>query len=325
MNISLTQPLSRAFARMKRILFRPFHLETWLVIGFAAFLAGIFSGSGSGSSWRWNGRGKSATHEIEHGVERVRDVIATLNDHPIILVMIVAGLCVVGLLLLVLAWVSARSEFVFLDNVSTGRAAFLDPWRRFGKLGRSLFLWRAVFSFAWLPPLAIILLPFVGVIATALKGGSFEWPQFASLVFGFVLGGVLSLVLMWICMLMDDFVVPLMYRHDENATQAWSRFLGLLGRHPGEFLAYTVFLAVLYIAVGVGIVVVGLGTCCITFVLMIVPYVGSVVTLPIHVTARALGPEVLAQFGPEWTTLAPLATEEEDAPLPDAPPTPPIV
>ncbi len=325
MNISLTQPLARAYQRMKRMLFQPFHAETWFVLGFGAFLAKLFTGSSSGANW--NMRGKSATHEVEQGVDRLHDFARTLTEHPVLLVMLAIGLCAFGIVLLVLAWVSARAEFVLLDNVVHRRARFVEPWRRFGKLGRSLFLWRAGFSFAYVLPLAIIAMPFVGVLVTALKGGGFEWPQLAAMVLGIGIGGTLMLVLGWVCMLVDDFVVPLMYRHDENITQAWGRFLPLLGSHAGEFLAYTVFLVVLAIAVGLGIAIVGLGTCCILFVLMIVPYIGSVVLLPVHVTARALGPEYLAQFGPEWNVF-PAEPADDVAPTfaaPNDPPAPTIV
>jgi hypothetical protein len=51
------------------------------------------------------------------------------------------------------------------------------------------------------------------------------------------------------------------------------------------------------------VVAVGFATCCIGFLLMVTPYVGQVVLLPLHVAYRALGPEFLAQFGPEFEKL----------------------
>src|SRR5438132_4465763 len=44
--IEILKPLDEAFELMKKILFRPFDLKKWFVIGFAAFLAGHFAGIG---------------------------------------------------------------------------------------------------------------------------------------------------------------------------------------------------------------------------------------------------------------------------------------
>ena len=41
MQISFVEPLSRAWERMRRMLFSPFELGRWLVLGFSAWLAGL--------------------------------------------------------------------------------------------------------------------------------------------------------------------------------------------------------------------------------------------------------------------------------------------
>ena len=48
MQIRYLQPLSRAWDRTVAILFRPFEPVTWLVLAFAAWLAGLGSGGGTG-------------------------------------------------------------------------------------------------------------------------------------------------------------------------------------------------------------------------------------------------------------------------------------
>ena len=173
MNISYTEPLLRAWERMKGMLFRPFHIETWFVVGFSAFLAHMFSHTGSIANWNtgWRDRGHHAVDvQTEQAFDRVRDAALRLLDNPAVLAAIAAGLIVL-MVGLVLAWVSARAEFVFLDNVATRRAAFTEPWRRCGKLGRSLFLWRAAYSFAFIVPLAFMIVPFAGTIGTLLRSG----------------------------------------------------------------------------------------------------------------------------------------------------------
>jgi hypothetical protein len=83
-----------------------------------------------------------------------------------------------------------------------------------------------------------------------------------------------------------------------------------------------VFVLVLQIAVGFALGIVAICTCCLAAMVLGTPFVGSVLLLPITMTARALGPEYLAQFGPEWETLSPVAPA---APAPPASPVPPRV
>src|SRR5881398_673032 len=56
--IEIFKPFSEAFELMKKILFQPFDLKRWLVIGFAAFLAGLSGGfhSSFNPSSRWSSR-----------------------------------------------------------------------------------------------------------------------------------------------------------------------------------------------------------------------------------------------------------------------------
>ncbi len=44
--IEIFKPFGEAFELMKKILFQPFDLKKWLIIGFAAWLAGHFGGVG---------------------------------------------------------------------------------------------------------------------------------------------------------------------------------------------------------------------------------------------------------------------------------------
>jgi hypothetical protein len=324
-NISYTEPLSRAWNRMKRMLFRPFHIEAWFVLGASAFLANLFQHSGS--LFNWNG---GAWKPREHGVDiqssqqamdRVRETMMRVFEKPMVLAGIMMLLVFALVAGLVLAWVSARAEFVFLDCVATRRARFAAPWRRYGGLGRSLFLWRAAFSFTYLAPILAFGLPFTHTLITIFTTGTFSLPNIAAMVLGASIALLLLLVIGWFSMLMDAFVVPLMYRYEEGSRAAWRRFWPLLSRQGGHFLAYGVFYVVLLIVTSIGLVIAGLGTCCIGLVLMIIPYVGSVVLLPVHVTARGLGPEFLAQFGEEWTAFPPV--EPEDEPMIAPPPSPP--
>jgi hypothetical protein len=317
--ISYTTPLRRAWQRMQAMLFRPFHLEHWLVLGFAAFLSNLI-GQGGGlfggkSGWTSN---HDSSPRVAAAVEVARDKVLNFLQNPAVLVTIAVGLVFFAIVLLLMSWLSARARFVFLDEVASGRAEFLEPWHRTAKLGRSLFLFYAAFSFAWLVPLSVAGLTFRAQIVELASGTPLTLPSIGSVVFGAIVGGLLSLVLAFVSFLTREFVVPVMLLHDESAWSAWSRFGKLFGRRPGDFVAYTLFVMLVWTGVSVALVVAGVATCCIGLVLMMIPYVGSVLLLPVEVTAQAYPVEFLAQYGPEWDLFAARAPRSEE-PGPAAP------
>jgi len=108
-------------------------------------------------------------------------------------------------------------------------------------------------------------------------------------------------------MLLENFVIPVMYQNDLTTTQAWMRFLPLHNRRVFRFVLFAIWKFLLTIVAVIAIFVVGLGTCCIGFILMILPYIGAVVLLPMTVFFRSLGLEFLAQFGGEWDVLEELS------------------
>ena len=57
--IEIFKPFGEAFELMKKILFQPFDLRKWLVIGFAAFLASLSGGFASS----FNPLSRWSTHE----------------------------------------------------------------------------------------------------------------------------------------------------------------------------------------------------------------------------------------------------------------------
>ena len=56
----------------------------------------------------------------------------------------------------------------------------------------------------------------------------------------------------------------------------------------------------LYIFFIIVVVLTGVFTCCCGFLLVALPYIGSVVTLPIFYTFRAYSLEFFEQFGPDY-------------------------
>ncbi len=284
------EPLARGWERMKALLFRPFDLGRWFVIAFGAWLAGLGDGCGGGGTGGRVNVGhprdvREALHEIPHAWDRLA---AHLVWAPLVVFFIVLALVLIVLVL----WLSSRGKFVFLDNVVTGRAEVVRPWRAYGRRGDSLFLWRLGFLAVVL--LAVAALAVLVVLALAGPG--------ALRLLAMILASVVLLAVVaaaaYVKLFLDSFVVPIMYRYDLTATAAWAHFLPWLSANPWAFVAYGLFVLLLAIAVGGVVLAVGLLTCCIGLILVALPYVGTVILLPLLVTYRAFSLEFLGQLHP---------------------------
>jgi hypothetical protein len=314
MAVSYTLAVQHSWARMVRMLFRPFRLDTWLVLGFAAFLSEFLSHPPSA-------RGGWSMRETRPEVpESVRHVAAFLL-HPAWGAALVAIVAVLSIVLLLLIWLSCRGKFVFLDNVARERVAIVEPWKRFRRHGSSLFaFWLGMTLVAASIGLAIAL-PFLITVLQALQSGEVR-PVVTALLAASWLAMLAPFVLvtMFAFLLLEQFVVPIMYRDDLGVFAAWRRLFSLAGVHKLEFIGYALFFLVVSVALGVAVVIAGFATCCVGFILLVIPYVSSVVLLPIEVTLRGMGPDFLAQYGPEWSIYAKL---EMPPPAPAPPPAPP--
>jgi hypothetical protein len=290
MSISFVDPLSRAVERTRQTLFQPFDLVKWLVLGFSAWLAGLASGAGGGTGFSnldrrdWDHPGE-VLHDLGHTWDRLLDNVFLL---PLGLLLISLALAIVLLLL----WVSSRAKFIFLDNVVHDRAHIVEPWKRFQRLGNSLFLWRFGFIAACFLVLMAVALLVMAPAATLSINDAVRGLSFAGMLLGVLLVSVIAVVIAYILLLLENFVVPMMYRFDLGATEAWRAFLPWLRAYPGWFLLYGLFILLVAIP---AIFVLALLVCC-TCCIVALPYIGTVILLPVWVTYRVLGPEFLAQF-----------------------------
>lgn len=301
MNVSFVEPLRTAWQRMVRVLFRPFSLSKWFVLGFAAFLSeGLRHSGGGRSGFRRHGGG---IPDFSGALQRIAEFLR----HPVwgaVLLVVLSFACVAILLLL---WVNSRGRFIFLDDVVHERAAIVDPWRRFARLGNDLFVFTVVSLLLWGAAIVATILPVLPAILSAVA--SERWRDLLLLIVGGWLVLFVPLVLLMSCfyLYLSSFVVPLMYRHHVGPLDAWRRFLGLFAHHPFHFIGFALLYLVLSVVVFVAALTAGFGTCCVGFLLMATPYIGSVVMLPVEVFFRGLGPDFLAQFGPEHSVFAPPA------------------
>ncbi|MCU0644375.1 MAG: hypothetical protein MUC94_08930 [bacterium] len=297
MNINYFDALSRAWNRMVTALFRPFDLGKWFVVGFTAFLAGLMDGHGGGG----NGYRRRLGRHHDFGDVLAFPAIAWdwLMDHPGWFALIIVGVFFLIMIIIILTWLSSRGKFMFLDNVVHNRAKVTQPWHEFRKQGNSLFLWRLGFGLVILAAISLFIIQ-AFYIASDIYDDGFSARFIAPLIGLGLLFLLFILVIAFISAFLNNFVVPIMYKNQISTTQAWNRFLSLFSQRWGYFLLYGIFLLVLYILTVIAVITIGLMTCCIGILLLIIPYIGSVILLPISYTFAALGPEFLVQFGPEF-------------------------
>lgn len=320
MNVSYVEPLRLAWSRMTRMLFRAIRAGFWFKLGFAAFLSEYLS---------WGiGRGRLGGHVRPDSTPGVipADVFGGIIDflsNPFVTALVI-WIAICGLAAYVLiTWISSRGRFIFLDNVAHERAAIIEPWRRYGRIGNSLFVWRLVFNTIVLMIVGVIVAPFLAAIAALIHADSFRPTDlFVLLPLPFMLLPV-GIVAGYVHLCRISFIEPIMYRDDSGVLVAWKRFLALFARRPLPFLVYGLYSLGLLIVAFAMVFAFGIGTLTIGFFLLATPYIGSVVLLPLEVTARALGPEFLAQFGSEYVTLGvPMAPVTPPAAAPTSAPTP---
>jgi hypothetical protein len=191
-------------------------------------------------------------------------------------------------------------------------------------VANSLFRFDLLVSVLWV----LLLLVTAGVALTIampdIRERTFGTPAITAIV----LGGVLVLTLMigylLISAIAENFLIPLMYAQSQPVGAAWRVFrTRILPGHVGIIIAYFLLRGVLNVAAGVAI---GFATCLTCFIAAI-PYVGTVMFLPVFVFMRAYSLHFLAQFGAEYNVLADIATPPLAAfpvvfpqPLPPPPP-----
>jgi MFS family permease len=311
MNIEYFEPLSRAWNRMKLALFKPLDLTKWFVIGFNAFLAGLAEGHGGGSRFS-TGDSDWSFRDFLNFPHKAWD---WLMDHPgwfIAIVIFVVFAIAIGI---TLTWLSSRGAFMFLDNVVQDKAEVAKPWKQYKKEGNSLFIWRLCFGLICFSLFIMYAVFFFTMASYFYRAGYYRQVPVFFIVMMALLFIVTFIIIGYISTFLTSFVVPIMYKHNIKTTQGWSRFLQLFGQHPFHFILFGIFVFLLTIMFIILIVIAGLMTCCIGIILLIIPYIGTVVTLPAWYTLRAFSVEYLGQFGPDYELFprAPESTPEASA------------
>ncbi|HMR73700.1 MAG TPA: hypothetical protein PKD61_01265 [Polyangiaceae bacterium] len=297
--LDLTAPLKRAYAHMLRVLF-PFELSKWLTLGLSAWIAHLGEGGGGTFSIpdTSGGRGRGFSQLSEF----VRDNLGLVVAVGSVVFALALALGVAAL------WVSSRGKFVFLDNIAHDRALIEEPWRRFRAHGNSLFQARLVLS----------LLALAVVLSAAAAFGLIAWDEISAGVFDrrALIGTLVAIVILLLTIpltaaeaLLEDFVVPTMYLHEPEVRDGIARSRAALAGQWATVLAFYM----LRIALSVGAAMIAFVVTCLTCCIASLPFIGTVVLLPVIVFLRCYVWFFYEQLGPEFQLIG---VSEHDLPAP---------
>jgi hypothetical protein len=307
--INFTRAFDSAWERMMVILFRPFDLGKWCVIGFNSSYRQNFSPS-------TNSAYNAPFHQFQTGVSHF---FSSLQLGMTILLACAVFIFIMAFIVL-LYWLGARGQFLLLDNIVRNRGAIGWPWTFYARPANQVFVLYLIFLAVSLGVLLVLVVPAV-ILALPLYQHP-HWPEGGTL-FGLVTVALVYLaaviVMGCVIFIFREWGVPLMFRNGLTARGAFVESMGLARRHPGP----TILFILLRMALWIALAIVSVLACCFTCCFAILPYIGTVVLLPALIYIRCFSLDCLAQFGPAydvWTVDVPPA--EAPPSLPFSPPPP---
>ncbi len=301
LNISVIEPIGPAIERVKLILFRPFDLGKWFVIGFCAWLAYLGKGGGGGGGpGGGRGGGTADVHEaLGQAKEFVLDNIYWIA--PVAVIVLLVGIIV----WIVFTWLSSRGQFMFLHCVAQNKAEVKVPWAKFRRHANSLFLFRIVLGLIGFAAIGLpLLISGLLIFMTIASGSPHVVPVLGFIIIGFVVF-VIAITIFLVHKFTMDFVVPIMSLRTTSCTAGWREFLGLLSANKARFVLYILFQIVIAVAIFAIIVAAVCVTCCCAACILAIPYIGTVLILPLLVFKRAYSLLYLRQFGPQFDVFRP--------------------
>ncbi|ANM29352.1 hypothetical protein ABI59_06735 [Acidobacteria bacterium Mor1] len=307
--ISVLDPLSQALDWTVRVLFGPIDPVKWLTLGFCAWLAWLGRGGGFSTGTRYT------RDDGDWSFARGWD--SFMSEYGVLFVTFIAIIVFIAVCVsILLLYLSSRGMFMFIDGVRHNRGDVVAPWRRFGSAALSLFLFRLCIVLAGVALFSALgmtlLLGGVGASALGAEDPEPAWLMLLVLWLPVVL--IAAVVWLVLSVVINDFVAPLMWLRNCRALEAWGALLGLVRIAPGSFLLYLLLKMFIFVA----LTLIGCMLVCVTCCIAALPYIGTVLMLPLFVFRRAYSLYFLSQFGGDLAELAP--REDLPAPPPPAPP-----
>lgn len=297
--VSVIDPIGPAIEHVRLMLFRPFDFSKWFIIGFCAWLATLGQrGGGPNFNFGFNDhhhRADSCTSGLAGAKEALHMYL------PWIILGAAIIIPVIIILWLVFTWLSSRGRFMFVHCIAENKGEVVVPWKKFSRHGNSLFLFRIVLA---LINILAIGLPVVLIIITgiAISSGGPGPASVSGLVLAILACICVAILFSIIAKFTTDFVVPIMFLQTLSATAGWKQLLAIVGCNKARMLLYIIFHIIISLVIGIismTICLIGCCFCCAS-VLLFIPYIGTVILLPLVAFTRAYSLFYLRQFGPQF-------------------------
>ena len=316
--IKLGDPLEKGFDRVVEYCFQPFEFAKWITMGFVAWVLTLGeNGFGSGFNFL-TGDFSSFPSKIAMGQTKSisSDIKSFINDQltpEVITIGIIIAIVIMLIILtiwLVIIWIKAKFQFIFLDNIVCNRFKIKQPWKDFNQQGSSLFKWNILFGV--LSGIIVTSLVLLGLgITLKMCWSSIEaeklLPEGKS---GLIIGGVFifltiitTIVLSIVSFVVKKLLVPIMYKEKVTITQAWRKFRPAFSQNKGNIALFIIVYWIVVMAVGsiagIAMFIIMILTC-FFFCLGFIPFIGGFLTatlmLPVTIFYRMLSYEYAMQF-----------------------------
>jgi hypothetical protein len=321
--VSIRNVVGISWERMKNLLFRPFELAKWIILGFCAWvvtLGGQNGGSGgnlpsnvaqssrNASENFWGQMNYLLNSPEKSFLERMAEIFDTTSTVIVaITIAVIFVFILVAALVVLFTWLRFRFEFVFLDNLVHNRAKVSAPWREFKAYAHSLWgnyllillVFAVVNVFLFLP---IFLLGMGHWMKRCAAASDILMPN-SSEIFTLVLIVILffawGLAFTFWQFFMEHFQIPVMYQKKmlfkESSVYAWR----LVKENPGVFIRFLLMVILIDIIFGICIVLGIFLSCCFLLLLLVIPVINTTVMLPYLALKRYLGVDLLAALAPD--------------------------
>jgi hypothetical protein len=286
---SVIDALGEAISHTRQKLF-PFTFSGWITLGFVSLLESCGSGSGTGGIQNRLGNSAGGPGSMSDPIRFFEGIYGWIAGH---MLLFVGALMFIMVVSLVLMWLRARTIFVYIDDVATGRFDLARPWDQHGAMADSFFGLSLVVQGA-----AFIVLVLIVGLGTLFV----VWARAQDWAAGVILMAVVPIAFIFVlCLLaaatMDmalrDFIAPIQIAHGLGAREAGSLFLSMLTGNLGLMIGYVVLKFLVGIVVGL-VLFVGM---CLTCCLGALPVVNQTLFQPIYYAERAWSLKLLAQMG----------------------------
>ena len=301
--ISVIEPISSALEKVKSTLFKPFEMGKWFTIGFCAWLT--FLGR-SGLNFHFN----FPFGNLHHSGSPLGQVKNVFSKHFLLITVVGSIGLLIGLAVMItLLWLSSRGRFMFLYCIAENKAEVKTPWHKFRKRANSLLLFKLVSGFIAFICLAICTAMIILMIILLTRNDSHtNVVEIFAIVCLSLITVLIAIATALFFKFTNDFIIPIMYLRSCSCTKAWCQFLQILLSRKGTFALYLLFQIVITMVIAAILMALVFGTCCCAAFFLAIPYVGTVLMLPLLVFKRAYSLYYLRQFGPSFDVFATTVT-----------------